>query len=105
VFAGFFQDTNLLAQLVAARFELLGCCDGLAPPLVEGAKIAQQRIRVSPPRAQSLFNCFQARTDKSQVEHRSSSLNDGAGPSRCSSGLLLLSGRAGNFRNADTPPP
>ena len=76
VLAGFFQCADLLAQLVAASLEALGRGDGLAPALIEGAKIAQQRCRILPTRAQFLFNKFQVGTDKSQVEHRSTSLTD-----------------------------
>jgi hypothetical protein len=44
---------------------LFGRCDGLAPALIEGAKIAQERGRVGPARAQLLFNNFQVSAYKS----------------------------------------
>jgi hypothetical protein len=64
VLPGLLQRADLLAQLVAAGLEALGGGDGLAAALIEGAKIAQQRSRVGPARAQFLFNKFQvARTN------------------------------------------
>ena len=71
ILPGLLQRAHLLAQLVAARLQLFGLRDGLAPALVESAKIAQQRSRVGPARAQLLFHFFQVPPDKSQVEHGS----------------------------------
>ncbi len=39
----FFNFTNLLAQLVAPCFDLLGVGDGLAAAFIEGAEISKQR--------------------------------------------------------------
>ena len=72
-------------KLVAAGFQALGVGDGLAPALVEGAEITKQRHGVRPARAQLLFHNFEVAADKSQVEHRTSSLTDGRG---AASGLL-----------------
>ena len=54
----------LLAQLVAAGFELFGLGDGFAAALIERAKIAQQRGRVGPrARSFSSTNSRLARTN------------------------------------------
>ena len=56
VLPGLLQRAHLLAQLVAPRLQRLGLGDGLAPPLIERAKIAQQRSRVGAARAQFFFH-------------------------------------------------
>ena len=76
VLSGLFQRAHLLAQLVAPRLQLFRGRNRLAPALVQRLKIPQQRRRVRPPRAQFFFNKFQVGPDKSQIEHRSNSLND-----------------------------
>ena len=65
VLAGFFQSAHLLAQLIAPGLALFGQGNGLAPALVESAKIAQQRGRVGSPRAQLFFHQLQVGPDKS----------------------------------------
>ena len=70
------KRAHLLAQLIAPRFQLFGLRDRLAPALVEGSKIAQQRRRVRSPRTQFFFHFFQVAPDKSQVEHLPFSLLD-----------------------------
>ena len=63
--AGLFQRAHLLAQLVAAGFQLFGDGNGLAPALIESAKIAQQRGRVGAPRAKFCFHQLQVGANKS----------------------------------------
>jgi len=70
------ESPNLLRKLVAPSFRLLRRSDRFPPCRIERAKIPQQRCRVRPARAQFLFNKCQVVADKSQVEHRSTSLPD-----------------------------
>ena len=65
VLAGFFESAHLLAELVAAGLQLLGLGDGLAPALVESAKIAQQRGRIGAARTQFFFHQLQVGADES----------------------------------------
>ena len=76
VLAGFLKRAHLLAQLIAPRLQPFRRGDGLPPALIENTKIPQQRGRVGAPRAEFLFHKFQVVTDKSKVEHRSTSLPD-----------------------------
>ena len=65
----FFSAPTFWLKLVAARLQLFGLRNRLAPALVKGSKIAQQCRRVGAPGTQFLFHFFQVAPDKSQVEH------------------------------------
>ena len=62
---------HLLAQVIAARLELLGRSDGFPTALVQGSKIAQERSGIGTAGAQFCFHSFEIATDKSQIKHDS----------------------------------
>ena len=78
VFAGLFECADLLAQLVAASFELLRLGDGLAAALVERQEIPQQRGWIGVAQAQLVFDQSEVVAYKIQVQHGSFSLLDAA---------------------------
>ncbi len=71
VLTGFLECSHLLAQVIAARLELLGRSDGFATALVQGSKIAQERSGIGTAGAQFCFHSFEVATDKSQIKHDS----------------------------------